>query len=75
MCRAHELKDLAHKESSGGQSASAKPQAAAAQGSGGAQPASKAKTKPETDEFEDPDKNIHVCCTGCSMCIAKIQHL
>ena len=52
--RAHKLEDIEHKESGGGQSASAKPQTAAAN-KGSAQ-------KPETDEFKDPDKNIDVCC-------------
>ena len=58
MYRAHKLEDIEHKESGGGQSASAKPQTAAAN-KGSAQ---KTQSKPETDEFKDPDKNIDVCC-------------
>jgi hypothetical protein len=70
MYRAHELKDIEHKESGGGQSASAKPQTAAARG---AQSTQKTQPKPETDEFKDPDKNIDVCCLArnclCNSCV------
>ena len=68
MYRVHELEDVAQKKLGGGQSASAEPKTAAAKGSGETQPTPKAPPKPETDEFKDPDKNIDVCCTGCSIC-------
>ena len=57
MYRAHELKNIEHKVSGGGQSASAKPQIdTASKGS-----TQKTQSKLETDKFEDPDKNIDVC--------------
>lgn len=57
MYRAHELKNIEHKVSGGGQSASAKPQTdTASKGS-----TQKTQSKLETDKFEDPDKNIDVC--------------